>query len=384
MKIQITENINQLSSTQWNALVKDNMPFLRFEFLSALETHQCLGEAYGWIPQHFTMFDDKNNLIGAMPMYLKTNSYGEFVFDQAWADAYARSGFQYYPKLVSCTPYTPANANRILVDPEYDYQHIASHFIQAAIQHTQTLNISSAHWLFPDQQQQPVLENFEFTSRIDCQFHWTNQQYDSFDHYLSFMNTRKRKKIKRERRFVQQADIDIDIIPSDQASEEQIHQCHQFYLSTFEKKWGQATLSENFFNAIAETMGSQMLLVFAKHQNNYVAAAVDFKSDTTLYGRHWGCNEEFHSLHFELCYYQGLEYCIQHKLKCFEPGAQGEHKISRGFLPKKTRSFHWIQHPEFRKIIHNHVEHETTMMLEYIEELASTSPFKTIQSGTKS
>jgi len=375
LNVSIISAINEVSADDWNHLVDNDNPFAKFEFLHALEQHHCVGQTFGWLPQHIIV-KENNKLIGASPMYLKNNSYGEFVFDWAWADAYHRSGIEYYPKLVTSIPYTPATGQRFLIRDANRYNEISDIIISTAIQHAKTMKVSSMHWLFTSERDTKRLDKHNLMLRLGCQFHWTNNHYKDFDHYLSFFNSKNRKKIKRERRLTKEQNIEIEILNGNEMTESMWETYHQFYSSTFDKKSGMATLSLGFFKAIGKTMPENVVVLFAKHNNEYVASAFCLQGEKTLYGRHWGCNSHFNNLHFELCYYQGLEYCIRHGLERFEPGAQGEHKIYRGFLPTKTWSAHWVAHPEFDTIIRKHVQHEREGMQYYIQDMQSHSPFK--------
>ena len=377
MNITIVGAIKEIGADEWNALAGLENPFVRYEFLSALETHHCVGERFGWIPQHITLRNDKQKLIGAVPLYLKDNSYGEFVFDWGWADAYQRSGMDYYPKLVVAMPYTPATGPRLLIAKDQDYQTIASTLIEASVQHAKNLNVSSLHWLFTNEQDTQQLTRHGFMQRLGCQFHWSNQNYESFDHYLQTLTRGKRKNINRERRHVKDTNVKLEILNGHEATEQHWHIFHRYYETTFKKLGGYATLSTGFFQEVASTMPDSIVLVMAKLDNQYIAAALSFRGTDTLYGRHWGCEKEINSLHFEACYYyQGIEYCINHDLKRFEPGAQGEHKIARGFLPTPTYSAHWIANPMFKNAIREFLDHETNGMQHYIEQLEQHSPFK--------
>ncbi|MDH3949296.1 MAG: GNAT family N-acetyltransferase [Gammaproteobacteria bacterium] len=376
MQIAIIGSLSEVSAAEWNALVFADNPFARHEFLSAMERHNAVGKTFGWYPQYL-LARDNGELVGAAPMYLKDNSYGELVFDWAWADAYKRSGVEYYPKLVVAIPYTPASGQRLLVHPKSNYQTVAQAMINAATEHARNLNVSSLHWLFTNEQDTALFKNQpEYMLRLGCQFHWHNQGYQSFDDYLSHFSSSKRKKIRQERRRVKDQGISLEILHGDEASQEQWETYHRFYNSTFDRKYGYATFSQGFFLEIAETMPRNIVLVLAKHQDEYVAGAFNLRGSETLYGRHWGCSHEFHSLHFEACYYQGLEYCINNGMQRFEPGAQGEHKIARGFLPAKTWSAHWIADERFKTPIKQFLQHETGGMEHYIAELHEHSPFK--------
>lgn len=376
MKATIYDAIDNISAAAWNALASTDDPFLRHEFLAALERHGCVGHALGWLPQHLVIEDAAGELLGAAPMYIKYNSYGEFVFDWSWADAYERTGRRYYPKLVVAVPYTPATGPRLLLRQSPDKERVADALIEAAVAHARDIGASSLHWLFTTEEDTRRLERHGLMRRTGCQFHWQNRGYSSFDDYLGAFSSGKRKKIKRERRRVAEAGVAIDMIRGDQADGQQWALIHNFYRHTFDTKGGIPTLSLPFFREIAATMGDQILLVMARDGGRDVAGAISFVGEDTLYGRHWGCLADYHSLHFEACYYQGLDYAIARGLRRFEPGAQGEHKISRGFLPTPTWSAHWIADPMFRDAISDFLLRETKAMDGYIDELSGHSPFR--------
>ena len=379
MRTEIIESISDIGPEQWNRLTGPGNPFIQYEFLAALENNHCLHD-YGWYPKHIVLYDD-DILIATTPLYIKDNSYGELVFDWAWADAYHRSGIPYYPKLVTAIPYTPVTGPRLLIAPEQDYSLCAKQLTEAALELAEQINASSMHWLFTDQTDTAFLEKQGFAMRLGCQFHWHNQNYKNFDHYLSYLTSAKRKKIKRERRYVLEQDVQLEIRHGNEMTDELWHIFHGFYTNTFDRKSGMPTLQLDFFKEIGESMPMNIVIVFAVHAGKYVASAFNMRDQATLYGRHWGCNADFHSLHFEACYYQGLDYCIDQKLSSFEPGAQGEHKISRGFLPTATWSAHWVAHPEFSDAISQFVERERGGMEHYIDSLMDHSPFKE-QSGS--
>ena len=369
MKFTISESLADIPVDQWNDLAGDTNPFVQYDFLMALETGQCL-QNYGWHPQYLLAYSDDDQLIGACPAYIKTNSYGEFVFDWAWADAYQRAQLEYYPKLVISIPYSPVTGPRLLTKD--NNTEIKTALTQLAIKLAEEQKLSTVHWLFNEPQDQNIHQQLELHERFDYQFHWKNNNYNNFDDFLLELTSKKRKNIKQERRKVLNTGIEIKIIHGIDLNDEQWQQVYNFYQITFMKKHGTATLSLDFFKAIK----NKVLVFMAYNDTQAVAAAICIKGKETLYGRHWGCYEEYDSLHFELCYYTGIEYCIKNKLTSFEPGAQGEHKIARGFLPTRTQSSHWIAHPEFNKIIENHLQHETRSMEEYGKELMLASPFK--------
>jgi predicted N-acyltransferase len=376
MPIRIISQINDIPADSWNSLEGgiDN-PFIRHEFLAGLELHHCVSEKWGWHPRHLLLEDD-GKLLGAMPLYLKDNSYGEFVFDWSWADAYQRAGLRYYPKLVSSSPYSPVTGPRLLAADGADRTEVKRLLGQAALEYAKTEELSSLHILFTDEEDTPVLQSLQMMRRTGTQFHWFNRGYGNFDEYLASFTSSKRKKLKRERRRVVEQGIEIEVLDGHQASTEQWQVFTRFYLATFEKHWGYATLNEGFFRYLGQNLPDSIVLVMARYQGEYVAAALSLRSNDTLYGRHWGCQEEFHSLHFELCYYQGIDYCITHGLSRFEPGAQGEHKVGRGFEPVPTWSAHWLANPQFSSSVKDYLVHEHRAMYEYMDELKGHLPYK--------
>jgi predicted N-acyltransferase len=371
------DGIAGVSAPDWNRLTGSSPdPATRHEFLLAMERNGCLGERFGWLPRHIVCHDADGRLVGAAPCYLKDNSYGEFVFDWSWADAYQRNGRAYYPKLVSAVPYTPVSGNRLLVHPEADRSAVVDALLAEAGRLSASEGSSSHHWLFTTQQDTADLVNRGYLRRTGCNFHWHNRDYRDFDDFLAAMTSRKRKKIRRERRYVEEAGIQMEIVKGNLADDHHWETMHRFYSKTFLQKSGMPTLSLPFFREIGETMGEQVVLVFARHGNDIVAGAFMLQGETALYGRHWGCSSEFHSLHFETCYYQGIEYCIENGLALFEPGVQGEHKISRGFVPTLTWSAHAIEDAAFRDAIARYLEHEHELILDYRDELCRRSPFR--------
>ncbi len=376
MEFKLVHNLDEISAEAWNALnggIRD--PFLRHEFLAGLEQHDCVGRHWGWLPYHLTLFDG-DCLVGAVPMYLKYNSYGELVFDWAWADAYQRAGLKYYPKLVSTVPYSPVTGARLLLANGRDREAIATQLIEQALELARELGVSSLHWLFPGGADMQRLQRHGFLRRTGTQFHWHNRGYRNFDDYLATFSAQKRKKLKRERRRVQEQGVEIEILNGHSTSQEQWRIFHGFYRATFDKRGGYPTLSEAFFQHLGATLPDSVVLALARHGGRYVAGALSLRSDEALYGRHWGCEEEFHSLHFELCYYSGIEYCINEGLQRFEPGAQGEHKVGRGFEPVPTWSAHWLAHPGFNEAIKDYLAREHDAMEDYMLELAGHLPFK--------
>jgi uncharacterized protein len=375
------ECIAEIPAAEWNRLVDPDAPFLRHEFLVAMERHGCVGEALGWIPRHLALRDPQGRLEAAAPCYVKLNSYGELVFDWAWADAYRRHGLAYYPKLVVASPYTPATGPRILVTPGPEGQRQARALIEGAVGVCERLGASSLHWLFTTERETALLEDLGHLRRLGCQFHWTNAGYASFEDLLGTFTAEKRKKVRRERRRVEESGIRLRRVSGDQLTESEWVRFHRLYRDTFERHGGVPTLTLPFFEEIGATMGPQLLLVLAYHGQEMVAAAFNLVGARSLFGRHWGCIKDFHSLHFEACYYQGLDHCINAGLARFEPGAQGEHKVSRGFLPTPTWSAHWIADPRFRRAIGRFLDQETKGMVNYLEEMHGHSPYRAAPTG---
>ena len=376
MQLHLTDNLSTINADSWNALENGlTHPFLRHEFLAGLEHFGCVGEQWGWLPRHIIACED-DRLVGALPLYEKHNAYGELVFDWNWADAFQRAGLRYYPKLVSAIPYSPVTGPRLLAATDGNRIAIKQALLTKALELTRESGSSSLHLLFPDATDIDLLQQQGLLRRTGSQFHWFNRGYHTFDDYLTTFNSQRRKKVKRERRRVQEAGITVDILDGYQATEEHWDTWHRFYCSTFERHSGYATLSRDFFAHLGQTMPEALVLVLASYQGRYVAGALSLRSDTALYGRHWGCDEAFHSLHFELCYYAGIEYAIQHGLARFEPGAQGEHKVWRGFEPVPTWSAHWLANPEFARAIAHYLDHEHALMLDYMSGLNEHLPFK--------
>ncbi len=374
MQVSICESITDISAADWNSLVTNNYPFVRHEFLHALETHGCVGEASGWLPRHIIVYDE-GRLIGAMPLYEKHNSFGEFVFDHAWAQAYQQFGLRYYPKLVAAVPYTPICGPRLLAHVK-DRPVVFPLLLKTAQRLAVTIGASGFHCLFPESTEQAWLESQALMTRYDCQYHWHNQGYASFDDFLSKLTSKKRKNICRERRRVQEAGITFRRLSGHVASDRDWQIFTRFYHRTFMSRGGVAPLNNNFFRDVAQCLPEQVLLVLADRGDVPVAGALMYCSDEKLYGRYWGCTEVVDNLHFETCYYQGIEHCIEKGLKIFEPGAQGEHKIARGFVPVLTRSSHWLIESPLQDPIRNFIQREQEAVSAYIQNIEGNLPYK--------
>jgi len=361
-----------IDKEQWNLLNHDNNPFLSYEFLEGIERFGCVDDDSGWQPHHITLWQD-DLLVGALPLYSKQHSWGEFVFDFAWANAYAQHGFSYYPKLVSAIPFTPVTGERFL-SVKKSHLLVKQCLVESAINYAKNNAYSSWHCLFTVDDIKP--ENNQVLERWGYQFHWQNHNYKNFDDFLASMNSSKRKKIRRERRRIEEQDVNVQYLSGHEINEQHWRVFYQYYLSTFSKKNNYPAFTLEFFQHLGNTMPSQVLLILAQYNDHDVAGAFFMRNENHLYGRHWGCLAEFHSLHFELCYYAAIEYCIEHNIQHFDAGAQGEHKVSRGFLPIKTRSLHWVAHEGFRDAIDDFLCKERVNINDYIDGVLAHSPFK--------
>ncbi|MEM7565517.1 MAG: GNAT family N-acetyltransferase [Pseudomonadota bacterium] len=379
LEVRVDASLSEIPPEKWDALGDPSYPFTKHCFLYGLELHDCL-EPFGWHPVYFQLLFE-NRLLAAIPCYIKTNSYGELVFDHAWVNAYHRSGLDYYPKLVTAIPYTPATGDRFLIDRSQvedaaDQQLVREVLCEAIQGFCSDQKMSSWHVLFADKAVLDALEQKQVFLRSDVQFHWQNQNYKDFDAFLNELSSRKRKNIRKERRSVIAQDLNLSMLSGDRLSEEEWQQIHDLYAGIYYRKHGTATLTASFFKHLGETMPQQVLAAVAREDKNIVAASLFFRSDTHLYGRVWGCDHYYPNLHFECCYYQGIDYCIKHKLQIFDPGAQGEHKLSRGFLPTQTWSGHWIAHPQFREAIVQFLNQERAYIDGYREDLLEHSPYR--------
>ena len=375
MEVQQIHSMAQVDAADWNRLAGNAYPFMRHEFLSALEHSGSVCAQTGWSPAHLLVLDG-DQLVAAMPLYLKSHSWGEYVFDQQWAEAYQQQGLAYYPKWLTAIPLTPCQGSRIVMQAAVDPLEVMRLLFNTIKQLSESLGISSWHCLFPEQQQAEQLRALGFSLREGVQFHWFNRGYRDFNDFLLTLNAGKRKMLKRERRRVSEQGISLQRIAGKDVSEKQWQQFFQFYTLTYLKRQSQPYLNLAFFQQIAATMGEQLLLVLAVKDDETIAAALSFIGYDTLYGRYWGCDEDYDSLHFEACYYQGLDYCIEHGLTRFDSGAQGEHKIARGFEPVTTYSAHWIKDARFATAIAHFLVREQQAVQHYKQDAASYLPFK--------
>ncbi|MBI4190767.1 MAG: N-acetyltransferase [Betaproteobacteria bacterium] len=368
--VEVCDTIAAIPARDWNRLAGDD-PFLRHEFLNALHETGCAGAATGWTPR-FLILRENDALAGAMPLYLKSHSYGEYVFDWAWADAYQRHGLRYYPKLLNAVPFTPVSGQRLLADSRERRRLL----LAAALELARTCRASSLHCLFPPAAQAAEMQDCGLLLRHGVQFHWHNDGYADFNEFLATLNHDKRKKIKQERRRVRDAGISFEWFAGSAITDARWAFFNRCYRETYRQHRSTPYLNLDFFRAIGRTMPENIALVVALRERRPVAASLNVHNGKRLCGRYWGALEYHPGLHFEACYYQVIEYCIAHRIGTFEGGAQGEHKMARGLLPVETHSAHWLAHPQFAAAIEDFLTRETRDMSRYLDELDEHSPFK--------
>jgi predicted N-acyltransferase len=373
---RILSCIDEVRASDWNALDGAQAPFLRHEFLAALEHHACVGATSGWIPSHLTLCDVQGKLLAAMPMYRKLHSWGEFVFDFAWAQAHTRSGLSYYPKLIAGVPFTPATGPRLLTMPGPQAPALRRELLRRALELARAEDMSSLHVLFPEREQANELVAQGLLLRRDCQFHWRNRGYGDFEQFLAGFTAEKRKKAHRERRRVSEAGITFTTLAGGDIDHRLWQRIYGFHADTFLRHGHTPYLSLGFFIEIAELLPEAVIVQLAWAHSRAIAAAICFRGAHTLYGRYWGTSVDHHSLHFDICYYQGIDYCIRNGLRRFEPGTQGEHKVSRGFEPEYTWSAHWIADARFAQAIRLYLENERQAIAEYAADVRAHVPYK--------
>ena len=379
---RILQDIGAISGEAWNACANPDgapyNPFLDHRFLHALEASGSVSADTGWQPFHVVLSprnEDVDAAFGVVPMYLKSHSRGEYVFDAGWADAFYRAGGRYYPKLQVSVPFTPATGRRLLTRTVDDHE-AEDALLSATVAVTREVGASSVHFTFMPESQWRRAAEAGCLHRVDTQFHWQNDGYSTFDEFLSALSSKKRKNIRRERREAFVDDIAIEWLTGT-ITEAQWDAFYGFYLDTGSRKWGTPYLNREFFSRIGETMGERILLIMCKRQGRYIAGAINFIGGDALYGRNWGCIEDHRFLHFEACYYQAIDFAIEHGLERVEAGAQGSHKIARGYMPKPTYSAHWIADPRLRDAVARYLideRHYVARDIAYVED--RHSPFR--------
>jgi len=377
--IRVVGSFGDIAAADWNACAGATDPFVGHGFLSALEESGSVAPETGWRPHHLLLEDASGAVLGAAPLYLKNHSYGEYVFDWAWADAYHRAGGRYYPKLVSAVPFTPVTGRRLLVAPGLDetvQRQRRAALLSGMLGLAERLGVSSLHINFPESEEWEQAGDAGFLLRTDRQFHWENAGYATFEDFLRALSSRKRKTIRKERKAVTDAGIAVEWRTGGDIEERHWDAFHGFYRNTSERKWGEAYLNREFFSLLGQKLADRVLLVLALRGGRIVGGALNLIGAESLFGRYWGCAEHIPFLHFEVSYYQAIEFAIAHGLKRIEAGAQGEHKLQRGYLPNTTRSAHWIADPAFREAIARYLTEERAAVEDDIDALRDFAPFR--------
>jgi len=377
--LEAVSSVRQIAAEDWDACANPDggvyNPFLSYAFFAALEESGSATARTGWLARHLIARSGER-ILGIVPCYLKNHSQGEYVFDHNWADAFMRAGGEYYPKLQVSVPFTPVTGPRLLVRGDADQERTREALIAGMIGLCGQLKVSSVHVTFVTKGEWDMLAEHGFLQRTDQQYHWKNDNYDSFDDFLATLASRHRKAIRRERRDALAHGISIHALTGSDITEDAWDAFYEFYMETGSRKWGRPYLNRAFYTQIAETMADDIVLIMAKREGRWIAGAINFKGSDTLYGRHWGAIEHHPFLHFEVCYYQAIDYAIRHKLTSVEAGAQGEHKIARGYLPQITRSAHYIADPSLRRAVRDYLVHERDYVEEVGRELTEAGPFR--------
>ena len=368
--LNFVDNFDSIDEAQFSKLIRKNdAPFIQYSFLKALENSGCVGRDLGWTPKHLVK-SNENVLSGFLPMYIKNNSHGEFVFDQSWSYALNRAGRNYYPKLLTAIPFTPCETRKIITESD------ANEYVEKIIEFMEEKNIESWHVLYPDADLKELFLENKLIERFGYKFIWKNKEYKTFYDYLSIFKSRQRKNIKNERKKISDLNITFEIKESDSLTLEDWEEFFKFYKNTYEERLQRPYLNIDFFTEIHNFRKTlKPVIFFAVHDDKKIAGSLCFIGNDTLYGRHWGSSFNIDSLHFETCFYQGIEFCINKKIKYFDPGVQGEHKIRRGFEPKRTSSFHYIKENDFRNAIIEFCDKEEVEINRYLKACERYTPF---------
>ncbi|TNE37429.1 MAG: N-acetyltransferase [Alphaproteobacteria bacterium] len=381
----LIHSIGEIDAADWDRLANPeglpHDPFVSHAFLASLEDSRSAVPETGWAPCHMVL-SQGDEIHGVVPMYLKNHSQGEYVFDHNWAHAFERAGGSYYPKLQISIPFTPATGRRLLFDPRDADPDTERQLLGGIIGAADQLGVSSAHLTFVDPAQAERLAAAGLMHRTDQQFHWENKGYACFEDFLASLASRKRKNLKKERATALENGIEIEWVTGPDLTETHWDAFFTFYMDTGSRKWGRPYLTRAFFSLVGERMADRVLLVMAKRNGIYIAGAINFIGDETLFGRNWGCIEDHRFLHFECCYYQAIDFAIEHGLKRVEAGAQGAHKLARGYMPSRTHSLHWVRDANFRQAIENYLDEERRHVDYEIEEMRAHGPFKTSEPDT--
>ncbi|HJO97324.1 MAG: GNAT family N-acetyltransferase [Rhodospirillales bacterium] len=375
VSVKIVGSIFDIDAGEWDACAGSGDPFVSHAFLGALEASGSAAPESGWLAQHLAIEDETGRLLACAPLYLKDHSYGEYVFDWGWADAYQRAGGSYYPKLQSAVPFVPATGKRLLLRPDAPAS-LANALASGMMQLAARLGVSSVHVTFPTEDEWQGLGKAGYLLRLGRQFHWENRGYKTFDDFLATLTSRKRKAIRKERRTVAESGVAVKALNGDTIEEHHWDAFYRFYLNTTDRKWGPSYLNRAFFSHLHETLRDRVVLVMAEASGIPVGGALNLLGADTLYGRNWGCSEDYKFLHFEACYYRAIDFAIERGLKWVEAGAQGPHKIQRGYLPRPTYSAHWIADPGFKNAVARFLDEERREIAEEMRLCAAQSPYR--------
>lgn len=374
--VTLIGGMHEIDAAAWDACMGSGNPFVRHAFLAALEDSDSATADTGWLPRHLVVTGDDGKVLACAPLYLKTHSYGEYVFDWGWAEAYTRAGGRYYPKLQCAVPFTPVTGPRLGLHPEAP-PGLAAAVAGALVEIAQAMRVSSLHVTFPPEAEADQLEAAGFLRRLGCQYHWRNDNYSTFDDFLGVLSSRKRKQIRKERQAVAALGLTIATLVGADIKPRHWDAFHRFHQAVVDRKWGSAYLTREFFDRLSDSeLGRDVVMVWAEDDGEPVAAAWNLLGGDTLYGRTWGAGREVPFLHFEACYYRALDFAIAHGLRQVEAGAQGEHKVARGYQPVATHSAHWIADPRLAQAVARAVAAERHSVAAHMAELAETGPFR--------
>lgn len=377
MQVRLLDGLGGVAPSAWDAIAGDDDPFVEHAFLSTLEDSGSVGEGSGWQPCHVTVWEGER-LVGALPLYLKEHSFGEFIFDWAWADGAMRLGIDYYPKLVSMVPFTPATGRRVLVADDVDRSRVIASILDGCFEAAERHRVSSLHLLFlgTQEQREVTVQSNAWMARLTSQYHWYNNNYGSFDDFLARFRAQLRKQVRKERRRVAESGLDVRVLESHELGEHEWDALKRFYRITCARHGSYPYLTPRFFELARERLSHRAVAGMAYHDGRAVAASLNFEKGPHLYGRYWGCTEEHDFLHFELCYYRLIERAIARGMQRFEAGAQGTHKLRRGLMPSPIHSAHWIRHPVLARAVADFLPREASAVEHQMTELARHGPFK--------